>query len=207
MTGPDGSAPGAPAVRDGAERGQDRAATARGLAFTGCLLLTLFLVSCTQFVSAAGGSPALSSTAASIAPIWPQGWAFFAAEPSGNVAVAFPAGPGGLRSPLNQREMSAAADWGLNRSAMAQDAEIFSLVALIPPGDRLTCGALTPAACAAAALRRPTAEIANRARPATVCGHLLLATVSPERWTGDTRLWMSEWKIETVSNAVVVCGG
>jgi Sporulation delaying protein SdpA len=186
-------------------RTRGRTTSAQGFYFTACALLVLFTASIIQYLPVHVLPVFLQPERTAVATVWPQKWDFFAAQPTTDVDIAYRIGDGGVLDVLNQPQMAAATDWGLSQSGLAQFVELDDLVDGMSAADWHDCGSLTPSGCQAEVLRGPVLSLANRAGDPTVCGHVLLELESPERWTDDTRLWMSEWKIVRAVDAEVVC--
>ncbi|MFJ4680351.1 SdpA family antimicrobial peptide system protein [Kitasatospora sp. NPDC088783] len=181
--------------------------SAQGFQFTAFLLLALLLSSLTQLLPA-GAVPGWSRSGRSaMAVFWPQGWGFFADEPTADLEMALTAGDGDRLIAVPQVQQDLRTRWGLSRSGYARYVELGNLGSLVPAHGWLDCTGLTPSACRDAALRTPLVRVPNRTARPTLCGHLLIVVVSPVRWTADTRLWQSDWKILRAANSSVACGG
>jgi len=179
----------------------------QGFSFTALLLVVLFLASAVQMVPARFLPGWAQSESTAVSAFWPQGWNFFANEPSGDLTVMFSVDSSGRLAVANQLQLSPASDWGLNRSKLAQAVEMENLSDQIPTGEWLGCALVTPSECETMALRQHAVDDPDRSRYPTLCGHHLIVTASPLRWTGDTRLWMNQWKILTIVNAEITCAG
>jgi antimicrobial peptide system SdpA family protein len=185
----------------------DAASIGEGFYFTASLLAVMLLASCSQLLPARTLPSWLRAERASTAAVWPQGWDFFAKEPIADADVAFTVADGGHLPSAYQQQMSWFTDWGLSRSGAAQYVEMGNLTNQIPGGDWLNCTQLNVTICKDKALRSPLVQSINYTAHATLCGHLLVAVESPKRWTAETRLWQSNWKILRIVNTEVTCEG
>jgi Sporulation delaying protein SdpA len=186
---------------------EDLAGSRRGFAFTACLIAVLLVASSTQLVPERLLSRSLSDERSAMAPIWPQGWSFFADEPVDNAAVVFSVDPSGHLGTLSQLEMTSKMDWGIDRSASAEFVEAETLIAQVPASSWLSCGDRAPDDCKAASVdTTPYFGVNNFSNP-TFCGHLLLAIESPAQWTGRRAEWLQDWKIISVANSDFRCIG
>ncbi|MEY9876806.1 antimicrobial peptide system SdpA family protein [Streptacidiphilus sp. MAP12-33] len=191
-----------------AQRGTATASrSAQGFCFTAALLLVMLLASSTQLVPARLLPGWLQAERESTRVVWPQGWSFFAEQPTTETSVALFVGHGGRLTAAPQLQMASATDWGLSRSAYARYVELANLTGQIAVGDWLDCSALTPADCRAAALRAPVVRTVNHTARPSICGHILLSAQTPVRWTANTRLWQSDWKILRIANGEIACNG
>lgn len=179
----------------------------QGFYFTAALLLVMLLTSSTQLLPARLVPGWLQTERASITVMWPQGWGFFAKQPTTDASVALFVGDGGQLTAAPQLQMAQSTDWGLSRSAYARYVELGNLTHQIAAGDWLDCTELTPAACRSMALRAPVVRSVNHTSHPSVCGHVLISVESPTRWTTNTRFWQSDWKIIRTVNSEIECAG
>ncbi|MFC8721631.1 SdpA family antimicrobial peptide system protein [Kitasatospora sp. NPDC057198] len=181
--------------------------SAQGFQFTAFLLLVVLLASLIQVLPAWSTPGWMQAGRSAMAVLWPQGWGFFADEPSASTAKAFTVGDGAEPIAVTQLQLDHRTAWGLSRSAYARYVELGNLSALVAAHDWLDCAHLAPSACRNAALHAPLVQISNLTAHPTFCGHLLIVVANPARWTTDTRLWQSDWKILRAVNGDVKCAG
>lgn len=183
----------------------ERAACARGFWFTGTILLIVFFFSATQAWPSDSAPVPVRTVALPLSAIWPQHWAFFAAEPQADIDVAYAVDGSGRTNALNLGPSAPGNDYGFGRSELGRFVEISVLADAVPATAWLTCGAATPFDCMKADLLEPAVVVADVAPTQTLCGHLLVAVESPLRWTDDTRLWLENWKVLEVANIEATC--
>ncbi len=135
--------------------------------------------------------------------IWPQGWTFFSDAATVPVLVAYLPGVPPLE--LTERQMSAAAHWGLNRVAYAQILESRQLAAQVPDGGWQECAAGTRDACLSLNLDATWYRVANRFTRPTLCGRLLLAYERPQPWQADQSPDVVPRRIERTAAVQVRC--
>ncbi|MFE0458746.1 SdpA family antimicrobial peptide system protein [Kitasatospora sp. NPDC058965] len=181
--------------------------SAQGFYFTASLLLVILLASSTQLLPARLVPGWLRTERASTRVMWPQGWGFFADQPTADANAAFSVGDDGQLTAVTQLQMTRSTDWGLSRSAYARHVELGILSSQVASGDWLDCTELTPVACKSMALHTPMVRSLNHTSHPSFCGHLLISVESPVRWTTNTPLWQSEWKILRIVNAGIECAG
>jgi antimicrobial peptide system SdpA family protein len=179
--------------------------SAQGFCFTACVLLVVLVASLTQLAPARILPGWMRAERTSVNTLWPQGWNFFTDEPTAEVTAVFAVDSSGRLTEVNQLQMAAGANWGLRRPDLVQMVEIGDVSGRLPAGDWRSCAGSTPSQCADTALRQPLAAAVNPVRNPTVCGHVLIAVQSPQRWTDDTRAWMRDWKIIRIANSEVTC--
>ncbi|NUP50359.1 MAG: hypothetical protein HOW97_24075 [Catenulispora sp.] len=179
----------------------------QGFGFTACLLGMILLVSGLEWLPAGARPPGTEAGLESVADVWPQHWDLFAAEPEAPVTTATMVAADGGLTPVGQLQASTVSAGGLGRGAAARFVELGDLRNQVDGAAWSDCAALSPADCVAAALRRPPVARANPTAHPAVCGHVLLAVLSPRRWTADTADWTHQWKILRAVNTLVSCGG
>ncbi|MBC3840267.1 hypothetical protein GXW82_08825 [Streptacidiphilus sp. 4-A2] len=131
----------------------------RGFALTLAVLGTLFAVTLGAQLPAGWTPSWLGARRTTYAQVWPQGWAFFSAQPNSAVVSAYRIGPGGEPpDALLAPQMSPANRWGLGRTSAVQFDEALTLAAEIPAADWIPCPAGQSARCAAGA---PVALLRN----------------------------------------------
>ncbi|MGW4694780.1 SdpA family antimicrobial peptide system protein [Kitasatospora cineracea] len=177
----------------------------QGFCFTAFLILVVLLASLTQLLPARAIPGWLRQGRSSVAAVWPQGWSFFADEPSANTEVAFAVGDGDQPIAVTRLQLDRRTAWGLSHSGYSGYVELGNLTDLVATSDWLDCTDLSPTACTAAVLRTALVHIPNRTAHPTLCGHVLITVQSPERWTADTQQWQSSWKIIRAVNGEVTC--
>jgi len=151
----------------------------QGFTLTLTLLGTLFAATfCAQLP--ARWTPAwLAGQRTAYAEVWPQGWAFFAAQPDEAAISVTRVGPGGrasLASSSMASQMSAANLWGLGRTSTAEFNEVRTLAAEVPKGDWIPCAVTRSAECPAKA---PVVLLNNTFTPAIVCGEFAIVRTPP----------------------------
>jgi antimicrobial peptide system SdpA family protein len=162
-------------------------------------------LSLTQLLPARWLPQRSSTIRTNLAAMWPQGWGFFAHEPDGDVPLAFRVDAQGQALATDQRMMSLNTLFGVNRAAFAQFAELDTVISQAPQRSWIDCTGLTPSQCRAAALRTPATSQNTAIHDPVLCGHVLVALGTPQRWTTDTKAWLEDWKILRILNTEIQC--
>lgn len=160
-----------------------------GFQFTAGLLWTIFLASCLAWSPIATGTRTstvigglLHSAHSPLAVLWPQGWTFFAAEPTTPLYVAFRFSGDGQVVEVSQARGGLRMDMSDDRLAGVLEAE--DLGAVVPQAAWLHCGTAGSSECEAEVLRRTATLVVNDTTAPSLCGHLLIALMSPTALAG-----------------------
>lgn len=122
------------------------------------------------------------STGLAYRTIWPQGWAFFANYADSATLAVFQIRPDVKEpSPLIPRQMSSRTLWGLAGGSQSRAGEAQYIKGLIPAGSWHPCG--DPASTRCLSVTTPP-SLANRAKPASLCGLVEFVLTSPEEGAG-----------------------
>lgn len=160
-----------------------------GFQFTAGLLWTIFLISCLAWSPLATGTGKslaagglLNAAHSPLAVLWPQGWKFFATEPTTPLYVAFQLSSDGQVVEVSQARAGLGADVSDDRLAGVLEAE--DLGTVIPQAAWVHCGTAGSSECEAEVLRRTTTAVVNNTTAPSLCGHLLIALMSPTALAG-----------------------
>ncbi|MFJ9847879.1 SdpA family antimicrobial peptide system protein [Streptomyces sp. NPDC101150] len=149
----------------------------QGFALTLAVLGTLFAVTLSAQLPARWIPSWLSTQRTAYAEVWPQGWAFFAAQPDSPAISVYRLGPDGRpSSSVMVPQMSAANLWGLGRTSTVQFHEVLALATEIPAEDWTECVGARSVQCVAKA---PVVPLRNRFKPAIVCGEFVFIRTPP----------------------------
>lgn len=119
----------------------------------------------------------LAGQRATLALVWPQGWAFFAAQPQQEtIAVERVAADGKPGHQVLAPQMSAANTWGLGRMSTVQFDQAYALAALVPADAWSPCADVQSTACLS---RKPETALNNTSDPALVCGTYAFIRTQP----------------------------
>ncbi|MGF1425049.1 SdpA family antimicrobial peptide system protein [Kitasatospora sp. LaBMicrA B282] len=182
-----------------------RLTSAQGFWFTAATLFLLLVASASNYLPAWAVPSGMQSSRTAIGTFWPQGWGFFAHEPTASVYVAYRVEANGNISRIDERQFSGKNYWGLSNSSLAHFVELGEVATRVPSEDWLQCGADTPVVCKSHAVRSTILEIDLASSNRTLCGHVVLAMESPLRWTADARAWMNDWRVIEVVNLEITC--
>lgn len=185
-----------------------RTRSERSFVFTAALIGVALLISLlSQHLPSRGEPRRLTAARTNLNAVWPQGWYFFAAEPSSETLIAYHVDDAGRSVVLNEQQFGARTDWGISRAGYAQYVEIADLASKISGGKWLSCARLTQARCREIAEQRTSGRLINGSRNPTLCGRTLLAVARPRGWLPLVDAWEREWKITRIASATLVCGG
>ncbi|WP_267254430.1 SdpA family antimicrobial peptide system protein [Catenulispora rubra] len=140
------------------------------------------------------------SEGSAMSVLWPQGWNFYASEPTQTAVVAYRVGDGGGLTAVTVRQMSARTDLGLSRAGSAQLVELGNISAGLPRTAWQDCVGLDPQVCESRTLTRSRSFYRDATSHATLCGHTLIAVVDP-----DPGRLPNGWGIEECANVYVEC--
>ncbi len=163
--------------QSGSVRESESASARQGLALTLAVLGTLFAVTLCAQLPARWTPSWFAAQRTTYSEVWPQGWAFFAAQPDSVVISAERLGPDGQpATPLLAAQMSAANQWGLGRISTVEFDEVHALTAEIPARDWVICANSQSAACVTKA---PVVQLRNGSTPGIICGELVFVRTRP----------------------------
>lgn len=114
-----------------------------------------------------------------MAPLWPQGWGFYASQPFVPETVVYRMGQDGSLSLVNFLQLSQATYWGLNRDEPAQWDELSNIRAAIPEQSWVGCAGVGRDKCLHAILRKAPIGYRNHAADPTACGHVVVVLEQP----------------------------
>ncbi|MEY9963316.1 antimicrobial peptide system SdpA family protein [Streptacidiphilus sp. MAP12-16] len=153
------------------------ASARQGFALALAVLGTLFAVTLCAQLPARWTPSWLGEQRTTYSEVWPQGWAFFAAQPGSAAISAYRVGPEGQPSTsILALQMSAVNLWGLGRTSTVQFNEALTLAAEVPAKDWITCADVRSAECVAQA---PVVLLQNGFTPGIVCGEFVFIRTPP----------------------------
>jgi len=140
----------------------------------------MMIVSAAQLIPSAALPRSVHVEASAMAPLWPQGWKFYADQPFAPEAVAYRINPDGSFSSVNFLQLSRTTYWGLNRDEPAQFFELSTIRAAIPKQSWVSCAGIGRDECFRAVLREAPIGYRNYAVDPTVCGRVVLVLEQPD---------------------------
>jgi Sporulation delaying protein SdpA len=163
----------------GSAQAPDTPASSSAFALTLAALGSLLLLTLAAQVLPASATPAwLRIHRADYHMIWPQSWSFFANTADSETLAAYHLESGRrLGPPAIGLSMSGMNAWGLGRTAAAELDDAFYLQSQIPAGYWVACAGRR--ALATCVNRARTYVLADRLRPAMLCGLVAFVRAPP----------------------------